>query len=173
MQAALLTRALAPTRPCVPRSRLSGAPQFGRAVLQGGGVLTDAGLYGVVRGDVTGQPSYVPQPLATPIRKGGTKHLHAHLAKLSFVASPETLEQVRAGVRSDQRVLRHLVVKQSVDSDLIPPAPRSANLPEGLLAAVEEVNALAENQATKKATARAPSKAAAFRAARAARGASS
>lgn len=129
--------------------------KFGRTILQGGGVLTDAGLFGVVRSDITGEATYVPQPLAVPIKKGGQRHLHAHLAKMSFVSSPKVLAEVQAVMRAEPKLLRHLVVKQSVKHDLIPPAPRSAAIPPSLLAAVEEINARAAVGKGKKGGARA------------------
>ena len=83
----------------VPKNQLGDIlRRTGTRVLDAGGVITDVTSYGT-------------RTLAYEFKAPGEKHFEAHTVQMSFNCAPTVLENLKHDMRTDERVLRWIAVK--------------------------------------------------------------
>ena len=83
----------------VPKNQLGDIlRRTGTRVLDAGGVITDVTSYGT-------------RTLAYEFKAPGEKHFEAHTVQMSFNCAPRVLEELKHDMRTDERVLRWIAVK--------------------------------------------------------------
>jgi len=83
----------------VPKNQLGDIlRRTGTRVLDAGGVITDVTSYGT-------------RTLAYEFKTPGEKHFEAHTVQMSFNCAPTVLEELKHDMRTDERVLRWIAVK--------------------------------------------------------------
>eukprot|EP00898_Chlorokybus_atmophyticus_P002562 jgi/Chlat1/3306/Chrsp22S03468 len=87
-------------------------------------ILRRAGSTALTNGGVvTGVRSYGLQQLAYTLRRPGEQHEAGHIVEMRFNTRPEVLREIEFGLRTDERLLRFLVVKKPSLMRLKPERP--------------------------------------------------
>tara|TARA_B110000977_G_scaffold37820_1_gene50873 strand:+ start:17755 stop:18126 length:372 start_codon:yes stop_codon:yes gene_type:complete len=84
----------------VPKNQLGDIlKRTGTRVLDAGGVITDITSYGT-------------RSLAYEFKSPNEKHFEAHTVQISFNVTPSVLDELKHDMRTDERVLRWIAVKE-------------------------------------------------------------
>ena len=84
----------------VPKNQLGDIlKRTGTRVLDAGGVITDITSYGT-------------RSLAYEFKSPNEKHFKAHTVQISFNVTPSVLDELKHDMRTDERVLRWIAVKE-------------------------------------------------------------